>query len=340
MHKHAWTMTILCAVACASPRPAALPPDVAEHDYQDVATAPDETVDAAAAESDGATADDGVAADVSVTAPAADAATVPDTLAGRFVAAGGVGLCEAFVFALSPEWGLDLCDRKADAENRAACHASRVPLREFARTICETAVDESLRWNVDAGVVVAILENESNLGKLVYERWRKAFRVGTDVRPPAHRDRGETGICQLLPSEYPRGICVGQLGDDGACLGEKLLGTLYERRAALIARPDWQVRLCVRRVVQHRGWCLDRPKAVLEDYWTWLGSYNTGRCAPDARERWRKWVVYTTRVMRHYLTACSRGLVAGPDGSVRSISGVWSECERVAGAYPRLRRRM
>mgnify|MGYP001559567807 CR=1 FL=1 len=263
----------------------------------------------------------------------------PETLAERFVAAGGVKLCEAFVKAMSPEWGLDLCAQKVDPVNRQQCVDSRKPLLEFATQICVPIVEDSLHFNVDPGMIVAVYENESNLGRVRFNRWTKTYWIGTDIRPPAYRDAGETGLPQLLPPNYRSGTCVGPLNIDGSCNGEVLRGTQFDRRAMLIEHPEWQVRLGVREIAKHRDICVAYSDRVeVEDFWTFIGMYNTGKCKQDPRVNWSRWVRYTLRVMRHYLTACTTGRFVTEDRTEHTIAEVWDECARVQEALPRLQR--
>jgi hypothetical protein len=263
------------------------------------------------------------------------------SVADRFVEAGGVKLCEAFVYAMSPEWGLSLCDKKTDPVNRQECIDSRKPLLEYANLICVAIVEDSLHFEVDPGMIVAAYENESNLGIMRWNRFTKAFFQGTDVRPPAYRDAGETGIAQLLPPNYHRGTCVGPLNADGSCNGEILNQiTQYDRRAALIARPDWQARLGIREIAKHRDWCLEQypDKVDTELYETWIGMYNQGRCLQARNVLWTRWIRYALRVSKQYIIACDSTMTL-EDGSTVLISSVWDECERVRKIIPILQRR-
>lgn len=277
-------------------------------------------------------------ADASTTPEVAIVADEPKTISERFVAAGGVKLCEAFVIAMSPEWGLDLCAQKVDPENRRQCEESRKPLLAFANQICVPIVEDSVHFNLDPGMIVAVYENESNLGKVRFNRWTKQYWIGTDIRPPANRDRGETGLPQLLPPNYRSGTCVGPLNADGSCNGEVLRGTQYDRRALLIEHPEWQARLGVREIAKHRDICVDYSDRVeSEDFWTFVSMYNQGHCKQDPKVLWHRWIVYAMRVMKNYLRACESTMTL-EDGTTRLISEVWDECERVEMALPGLQR--
>jgi hypothetical protein len=261
----------------------------------------------------------------------------PKSVADRFVIAGGVKLCEAFVRALSPEWGFAFCDMKNDPIVRESCIRARDPIIAFAKEICETTVSESVRLKVDPGMIIAMFENESNIGKVRYDRWNKVFYIGTDIRPPPSRDRGETGIAQLLPNDYRKGTCIGPILRDGSCGGEILQGTQYDRRAYVIAHPYIQAMLGVREIAEHRDICTHDERVDADEFWTWISVYNQGRCKQDPNVYWSQWIKYATRVMKQYMNACE-GTIIREDGVSRIISDVWDECAKVTEAYPRLMR--
>lgn len=105
----------------------------------------------------------------------------PKTVAEKFVEAGGQKLCVAMVFALNPDWRMDACRASSDQERRDACENQRRPLAKFAEDVCLAVIEESLRLDLDPGLVLAVIERESSFGRVQWNQQYRAYEVQTDV---------------------------------------------------------------------------------------------------------------------------------------------------------------
>lgn len=302
--------------------------------------------------------------------------TPPQTLAEKFAAADGAGgmkLCTAMIYALSPDWNLSVCDNIVEdgTGRRERCYRQREPLRKFAEDICKTVIEESLRLDIDPGLPIAVMERESSMGRVRFDSSSGTYQVQTDVcqlylsasriidRKPGRRagsvllswtyaggtrrevDRpaiilkedeggllidtcvaGETGLFQLLPSNYRSGTVV-------AATGKRLTGTTARRREEVIADPVLQVRLGCQQLDRHRNMF---PEEQRGDWFNWLHSYNTGRIEQGSQGR-----AYTIRVAGHYLQACRYGWFERESANSSAadtvrVADVWPECARVESA--------
>lgn len=113
------------------------------------------------------------------------APTVPETLAQKFVAAGGQKLCLAMVYALNPDWRMDACvvigGREGDEARKTECENQRRPLRKFAEDVCAVILDESLKRSFDPGMVISVIERESSFGRATWDQQDRRYEVQTDV---------------------------------------------------------------------------------------------------------------------------------------------------------------
>lgn len=105
----------------------------------------------------------------------------PKTIAERFVEAGGQELCEAMAYGLSPEWRTDSCDRLSTPERRAECLEARVPLAEYATSLCKISIEEGLRFDLDPAVSLAVMERESSMGRMAFDRTSGTYQVHGDI---------------------------------------------------------------------------------------------------------------------------------------------------------------
>ncbi len=358
------TILVLILAACNGPiqvpSGGGLPPPV-----QDVATGVDTPESDAGApsdvpdpvESDASDADIGNNKEVDSVHPDAEPAT---TLAEQFEAAGGVDLCRAAVYALSPELDPVICSKLSTADRRTRCTEQRAPLQEFVSTVCTTVLEESARFDLDPLMVLAVMERESSMGRVEYVRSQATYEVETDIcswflsktrirsREPGRREGTEriawtygddinTQQVRVL-EETDEGLrintCVA--GEEGlmqtvprefrrgtviAATGETLDGSSADRREQVAEDPVLQVRLGCHSLAAHRNLC---PESDRRDAWLWLPTYNIGRCDPDSE----KWVEYLGKIRRHYLDACE-GYVPDESGLPRLIRDLWPECERV-----------
>lgn len=109
----------------------------------------------------------------------------PQTTAQKFVAAGGQQLCLAMVHALNPDWRLDTCKDAQPGPNgedrRAECENQRRPLVKFAEDVCKVVIEESLRLDLDPGMVLAVIERESSFGRASWDRQDRRYEVQTNI---------------------------------------------------------------------------------------------------------------------------------------------------------------
>jgi hypothetical protein len=291
-------------------------------------------------------------------------------------------LCLAAIYALTPDWRLSTCDAmQADEENgdqrQARCRAQRAPLVKFADDICKAVIEETARFGIDDFLMpIAVMERESSIGRVNFDRESHVYRVQTDIcklflstsrivrRESGRRAgtekitwtysdganqqhqntqmvivesedagglnintcvAGETGLFQLLPTNYGNGRCVGFRQAGGRCDGQVLRGSREERREEVLADPILQVRLGVQELARHRDIC---PEADRGDWTKVVGTYNVGNC--DYGEKWQE---YTRKIIRHYLDACRGGFVSDPTGVPRMLADVWPDCARVQAVY-------
>lgn len=111
---------------------------------------------------------------------------VPPTLAEQFVAADGAGgmkLCTAMVYALSPDWNMNACANMAEDETgrQARCYRQREPLKKFTEDVCRIVIEESLRLDLDPVLPIAVMERESSIGRVHFDSSTRTYEVQTDV---------------------------------------------------------------------------------------------------------------------------------------------------------------
>lgn len=311
-----------------------------------------------------------------------DESTAPLTLAEQFVAADGAGgmkLCTAMIYALSPDWNMDMCNHLPEDEEgrQARCFRQREPLQKFAEDLCKTVIEESLRLNLDPGLPIAVMERESSIGRASFDSGSRAYRVQTDIcqlylsidriigRKPGRREgsvllswtyaggsgreidrpaviveedeegllintcvAGETGLFQLLPSNYRSGTVIGTTG-------ERLRGSTTRRREQVLEDPILQVRLGCQELDEHRDLAAEDQRASWEQ---WVHIYNTGRVEQGTHGR-----EYAIRVAGHYLQACKQGwfTIVSTDNTLQRtviVKDIWPECARVEAARDALRK--
>ncbi len=95
-------------------------------------------------------------------------------------------ICLGALYALTPDWHLDACEvMQTDEENgdqrQARCRAQRAPLMKFATDICKTVVTETDRLGLDLLLPIAVMERESSIGRVRFDRDARVFRVETDI---------------------------------------------------------------------------------------------------------------------------------------------------------------
>lgn len=301
-----------------------------------------------------------------------DAEPVEQTLSEKFEAAGGIDLCKAAVYVLSPDLRLDYCDHRRDATEKEACLARRIPLQEFVTTICEASVEEAVRWNFDPLVPVHIMEREASLGRVTFNPHRQQFGVSADIceltisrsniisREPHSRRAGVEVMVWRWGSGRTNKQPVRVLTEaedkivvDTCAAGEAGLFQLVPsnfRQGTPIPGTDQVLegshaerreQLIEDPVLNIKLGCKELaehrdmfPEEERTDWWQWIGTYNTG-----STERGDHWYAYTMKIMRTYVRACKEGWinVTGSTGlpRVRTIREVWPECLRVEEALDR-----
>lgn len=301
----------------------------------------------------------------------------PQTLAEKFVAAGGQKLCLAMVHALNPDWRMDAClgiqpglngeDRKTECENQ------RRPLIKFAEDVCTTVIAESLRLDLDPGLVLSVIERESSFGRATWDSKTRAYEVQTDVchltlpksrivnRRPGRRTGTELITWTYGPQAPNAGrvarnsqpVIVEEENDDQVVLntcaaGEGGIMQTTARELRIAGDAIGMTGTIARRraimetdpVLQVRLGCqalADHRDLVPEDRrgdWTqWIFVYNTGSITLTEHGR-----AYRGKIIRHYLAAC-RGWMQMDEAdpmSIRDVEDVWPECQRIEAAQDTL----
>lgn len=332
------------------------PPDATDTPptVQDVATGVDTPPDPAEFEADKA--DTGTDYEL-------DSTHAP-TLAEAFDAAGGLDLCRAAVYALSPELNPAVCEGLAE-DRRDRCREQREPLQTFVQTVCTTVLDESKRLDLDPLLVLAVIERESSMGRVQFDTSKASYEVETDIcswflsktrirtREPGRREGTERiswvyGDDQRVNTQQVRVLeetdeglridtCVAgeagimqtiprewRSGTVVEATGDRLTGSTAQRRAQVISDPELQVRLGCQALAEHRDLC---PETLRGAWTSWIFSYNLGKCDPTSSKAHE----YLGKIRRHYLDACE-GYVPDESGLPKLIRDLWPECERVANS--------
>jgi hypothetical protein len=330
-------LPLLVLVACSSSPRASVDADAtstsARDDGGQVHSLPSDVGDEDVAD-DAAADESGVDAEEDLAAVAA-ASTPPIPLVDRFVEAGGQELCEALYYALSPqlEGG---CAEPEDPERREACRRRRRPVHLFVTEFCETAIEESERWDLDPAMFPAVAERESDGGRLVYDQETRMWSVSSEVclqtiagsrlvgAPPWPSGRKPSSVLvtfeTALGEERTRDVFVVGVLDDGDL---RVDTCIYGVRGVLQLTPmEFGLgKLVVARGVRMRGTYAEREAQVLGDIqlqvqlgaqamaahrdacdatdqpWAfWIGSYASGHCDGGTR--------YAREVAAIYLRAC------------------------------------
>jgi hypothetical protein len=287
--------------------------------------------------------------------------TLAKTLAELFVDAGGLDLCRAAVYALSPELDPAVCEGLAE-DRRDRCREQREPLQTFVTSVCTAVLDESKRLDLDPLLVLAVIERESSMGRVEFDTSKASYEVETDIcswflsktrirtREPGRREGTERiswvyGDDQRVNTQQVRVLeetdeglridtCVaGEAGimqtiprewRSGTVIeatGDRLTGSTAQRRAQVISDPALQVRLGCQALAEHRDLC---PETLRGAWTSWIFSYNLGKCDPTSSKAHE----YLGKIRRHYLDACE-GYVPDESGLPKLIRDLWPECERV-----------
>lgn len=287
-------------------------------------------------------------------------AAPPPNVAQRFLEAGGQQLCEAWYYALSPELRSDGCARTADAERRERCERKYAPVRREVSSFCKTALEESLRWTYDPGMVVSVVEKESSGGRLRYDREAGVYRINADIchlwlsnervveRRGPGRKAGTTRVRWSWGENgyEERDVFVEEEDEDGILINTCTAGE--HGRFQLLPSNFGHGRVVQATGERLTGTAEERAERVLRDvvldtqlgcqelamhrdvcpesrrgdWWLWVGAYNTGRCDDSVR--------YARNVAALYLRACDQGYVEVEGQPLPPrIADLWPECERV-----------
>jgi hypothetical protein len=272
------------------------------------------------------------------------------SVAEKFVAAGGQKLCLAMVYALNPDWRMDACrvakDGTDGTDRSAECENQRRPLVKFAEDVCKTVIEESLRLDLDPGMVLAVIERESSFGRAQWDRQDRRYEVQTDIckltlplsrivdRQPGRREGTEDmtwvyGPSAPNPGEMARNhqpVRVVEETDDSITLNtcaageagimqtvprEFRAGTTIEATGEVLAGSSAAIRLRVEQdpVLQVRLGCqaLAEHRALVSIAERSPWWMFLGTYNTGSIVRGEHWCSYTCKVMRHYSLACQDG---------------------------------
>lgn len=302
---------------------------------------------------------------------------VEPTIGEKFIAAGGLDLCKAAVYVLSPDLRLDSCNNRREEEDREACRIRREPLQAFVDTVCTTSIEEAARWNFDPLLPIQVMEREASLGRVRFDPHRRSFSVSADVcglsisksniesREPHPRREGvevmewrwgsgrlnRQGV-RVLQEDEERIVvdtCVaGEAGLFQLVPGNFRRGTPIPGTEETLdgSHEERRERLIEDPVLNIKIGCKELaehrdmfPEEERADWWEWIGTYNTG-----STTRGDHWYVYTKKLMRTYVRVCREGWITVEEGAMsipvsRMIHDVWPECARVEEALERYENR-
>jgi hypothetical protein len=303
---------------------------------------------------------------------------VLQTLAEKFVAAGGQKLCLAMVAALNPDWRMDTCRNAQPGPNgedrKTECENQRRPLAQFAEDVCKTVIEESLRLDLDPGMVLAVIERESSFGRASWSQQDRAYEVQTDVchltlplsriveRKPGRRAGTET-MTWIFGSQAPNAgavarnrqpVIVESETDTEVVLntcaaGERGIMQTTSRELHVAGDAIGMTGTMAQRgaaleadpILQVRLGCqaLAEHRALLpvdqQTVWpNWIHSYNTGTVSVTDHGR-----EYRNKIIRHYLAACRGWMLTDESDptSVKNVEDVWTECGWLEEMYNEMR---
>lgn len=307
--------------------------------------------------------------------PTEEADAALPTLAEKFVAAGGQKLCLAMVAQLNPDWKMDACKViDGDEARKEACENQRRPLAKFADDVCRTVIEESLRLDLDPGMVLSVIERESSFGRATWDRQARAYEVQTDVchltlpksrivaRQPGRREGTELMTWTYGPQAPVAGsvarnrqpVIVESEDDDQVVLntcaaGERGIMQTTARELRIGGDAIGMTGSTAERgaaleadpVLQVRLGCqaLSEHRGLMPperqaDWVGWISVYNTGLITQTDHGR-----EYTTKIIRHYLAACKGWMQTDESNpaSIRDVEDVWPECQRLDAVLEALR---